>query len=358
MLKKFGKLGLAISLFALLGNPAPAESFDMPGLPGMGGDKKEEKKSGTQDVEGVMSGVLKDLSSAKEIERRGRRMLAKAYDASNTANTLLIGADAALEVVKNTTAIIASGGKKVNTMARDLDTKWGVAVILHKEESKKLRGYAAATGKVERDTAKGGGTESFQTGSPEFSQKSYDSLKVDSQKAVSKFHDEGYLKVVMASKAAKQAFITDLVFPTTENLAYSREFVESTTELFPIIIKRLDEIDKEASKAGQEIVKQGVITVASLVLQQKKISGLISDLKSDPLGNAGNIKKLKDVLDQVMFFMNTLRSHNENIEKVNGVLAGFIGTIKSSESSFKEIGIMAGDVLAALDDAIAVVLKS
>ncbi len=343
----------AVGATAAVGISSPSYAGMMDSLGGglLGGGKKEEKAA-PANVEGDIASMLKDLSSASSIEQRGRRMIVSARIAMANAETIVSSAEFSASLIKGGIAQLGKGADELQDQTADLYLKLAAVRASQKDSIAsmvKVRDKGSEDFEEESDEMEEDGALDLSGSSVYVSE--YEDRQETVNDAVGAFNEK-HAALSGASADTKAAFLEKIVFPTSATLYGAKKAIEVSLGNFPKIEASLDRIDKEASEAGKEIVAEGVKMVATLALQHEKITNLITELQSDPIGNLDNINKLKDILSRVTFFIDIIKSHNAKIETVNGILANFIGVINQSEPLFRAASRDASQVIAALENAV------
>ncbi|MBF0589591.1 MAG: hypothetical protein HQL53_10735 [Magnetococcales bacterium] len=296
-----------------------------------GGDSTESDDTTEEGgIEGALEEALADMANAKKVQEQGQKVLASTLDAHNRASLILMGARDASQSILEVVNQLQSNAPKISSGLQNFYGKMQVTRGNFAHKQRLIKKYRNQSGKKVKSEALVD-ANSLTGAIPEM--KGLQTLIRNVGAAQRSFQAQA-ASVALQGNQQKMRFFNEVVTPINDSLAFSSSYLEETLKHFPAIKDKLTQIDRDASQASDEVFKLGASTVASLTLKSAKLSGALANLKSDPIGNLGEIQKLVSMMNQLGDYMKTIESHNSKIREANGVLAQFIATMTSSEQDF------------------------
>jgi len=339
--------------------------------------KKSGSESKVENVEDLMSDIIREIMPANNIESRGRSMLVDALITVKTTEKIMSDTTALSGYISKMTdslvklshgeTIIVDSAKDFQNSFIQQNNNFSITCndlnALKKETEKEGQNVSdtkrslseAIVDKANRAITKTNETNNqFDEIDKNVSniEKNAYQLNSDFQGDVLRFYAESD-----SFEKKLEKFSNTYVRPAIKGIGYTVGYMKGLTSDFPKIKRSIEIINKKAKKNGQELITEGVKVLGILAIQKDNIQKLIMQLKEDPINNLNNINKLKKISDDIFFFIKTINKYNTAIKNVNEQLNIAANNIASVNNRLRNANIHSKQILDGITNAYTNVLN-
>lgn len=396
MKKNLYRTGLAAIAASLVFNASPAGAQFLDKLTGglTGGESSSDTQQEAMDLDQIIDETLTALQDSRDVERKGRTLLAIANSAMADAEVLVVQGNIARGALSTTIDALLSGSTQVADATPEMFNRLKSVEVSAKSAQgtfKKIENAELENLKKESDdidkkdkNSTDENTEEEDNNIAEYSStidltnknvaiEAYKKSSAEVNKAAKLF--EGKIAEAQLTfnkdqanwQAEFSAFFNDLIIPATRNISASYGTMQGMIGHFDGIETKLDQIDQQAEVTKGALVEEGLRRVAVLAVQSTKLSSAISQLRDSisPMSMTpariselkGQVESLVSLLEVVTDYIDTIKSYNQNIARVNSVLASFSNGLNVTRTTVTEATEHAEILLAALNQAITTALN-
>jgi len=360
---------------------SPVKSLTKNPVQNLTGDNSEkDEETAIEDIEDTMTKILRNMSAAKKIEEYGNNMLAISYFSIIESNKIFEKSNELIEVTANMVTQIAniedgstvlnSNAEKFFKQSREVDKKYDGYIATLKcykkdlDDKEQENGPCSEVGKKKESITEVTSTLQGSLGTAnvdderrnEELDKISNEIKViennvDAAKENAQFLFDEFAKNADSTKQAVENFSKNFVWPAINDIGTAVGFMKELQTMFPAIYDQMDKIDAFVKKNGKLLVMEGLKMTAILALQNKKIKQLTEQLLKNPLKHSKNIKKLKTIAGDVLYFTKVIKSHKNAVDQVNKNLDITISMLRAMQPKVKSANKSAGMVLKAIENA-------
>jgi len=336
--------------------------------------KKTGSETKVENVEDLMSGILKEILPANNIEARGREMLSDALVTVEITNKLVSDTAQISKYISDMTDCLVklkNGERDVIVVsAENFQQQFIEQGKKHTDAINQLSSYknkANLESQKVSDTIKPQSKGLMEnpnlakTTGPNIQQQllgeSKDHLTNIENKTneVNQMFQGDVLSFFNDANTFEkkiEEFSTQYVRPAIEGIGFSVGFMKGLQKDFPSIIRSIEKIEKKSQKNGQALIVEGVKVLGILAIQKDKIQELIQKIKTDPL-NLRYLEKLTTISIDILFFIDTINKYNTAIKKVNEQLSIAVVNIKSVQHRLRDANTHSNRILDGITNAYA-----
>jgi hypothetical protein len=338
-------------------------------------ETKPKSKSSVGNVEEMMAEIFRKIMPANNIEARGRSMIIDAMITVRTTEKIISETSLISGYISRMTDSLVKlkEGEKITVQsAKNLQEKLLQNKQLHKKTCEKFSALRADT-KIQKQKLEDTKPQSKdlieKTNSlgnkdvkNDYLNKIGSNVKNIQEKSseLDSIFQKDVLSFYMEAENMEKKrieFSNNFVRPAIKGIGYTVGYMKGLIDDYPKIDRLIKKIEKKSKKNGKELITEGIKVLGVLAIQQDSIRKLIMQLKEDPLNNLQNIKELKKLTKDIVFYIQTIKKYNAAIKKVNEHLSVAANNISSVNSSLRNANNHSRQILDGITTAYAKVLS-